>query len=178
MRLYNNFDELNRLIFSVENSGSVVFIPAFSGLFSPYWRDDVRGTISGLSLHTERAHILRAMTDGILMRCKEVIDVMETDCEGVLDLSQIYVDGGVSNNSVLMQTQAEFINKNVMTKQESEITGIGAAIAAGLKVGVWSGLDEIKNLIQVKDTYTPKLPDEVRVENEEKWKQAVQKALN
>ena len=103
---------------------------------------------------------------------------MESDGHGTLDINQIFVDGGVSMNSILMQTQSEFLNKNVVTKKEKELTAIGAAIASGLKVGVWDSLDDVSDIIQVENIYTPKLDADIRDENERKWKLAVQKSLD
>ena len=175
--LFKDFDEFNQLLSSVEDNGGVYFVPAFSGLFSPYWRNDVRGTILGLSLHSKKGHILKALTNAIFMRSKEVIDSMKNDCETSVEFSKLFVDGGVSTNSALMQSQADILNEQVITKKEKEITAIGAGIAAGLKLGVWSNLDEIRDIIQVENVFEPNTSDEERTHNEQKWKDAVERSL-
>lgn len=93
-----------------------------------------------MSLHTHRGHILKALTDSIFIRCSEIIKAMEQDCEGAIEIQKVMVDGGVTKNSGLMQTQADLLDKTVVTKKEQEITAIGAGIAAGLKVEMWYGL--------------------------------------
>lgn len=192
MGLFKDFQEFDELLNSVPNSGGVYFVPAFSGLFSPYWRNDVRGTILGLSLHSSKAHILKALSNGILMRCKEVIDAMGKDCSDTVNIEKIYVDGGVSLNQGLMQTQSDFLNKEVyilililqvITKKEREITAIGAGIAAGLKLGVWKDLDEVRHIIQIDKVFKPQIlisqekTDEDRINNEKKWNDAITRAL-
>jgi glycerol kinase len=175
MGLFKDFTEFNQLLSSVEDSGGVYFVPAFSGLFSPYWRNDIRGTILGLSLHTQKGHILRALTNAIWMRSKEVIDAMKRDSKS--SISKIFVDGGVSTNSALMQTQADFLDREVVNKKEKEITAIGAGIASGLKLGIWKDLDEIRDIIQVENVFKSKISDEEREENEGRWKDAINRSL-
>ena len=177
MGLFKDFKEFDELLNSVENSGGVIFVPALSGLFSPYWRNDIRGTIFGMSLHTHRGHILNALTNSIFMRCNEIVKAMDQDCEGEIEIQRLVVDGGVTLNSNLMQSQADILNKNVVTKKEKEITAIGAGIAAGLQVGMWKDLDQVRNWIKEENTFIPQLPEKIRIENEKKWKEAVERAL-
>ena len=175
--LFKDFEEFNNLISSVENSGGVYFVPSFSGLFSPYWRNDARGTILGLSLYSTRGHILRALMNGIFMRCKEVITWMDKDMPKS-KISKIFVDGGVSTNNMLMQIQSDFLDAEVVSKKEKEITCIGAGIAAGLKVGFWKDLDEIRNIIEINQVFKPQITTKQRKENETKWKDAIDRCLS
>ena len=175
--LFKDFKEFDQLLTSVNDNGGVYFVPAFSGLFSPYWRNDARGTILGLSLHSSKGHILRALMNGIFMRCKEVIECMDKDMPGKKKISKIFVDGGVSTNNILMQIQSDYLNTEVVSKKEKEITCIGAGIAAGLKVGFWKDLDEIRNIIEVNQIFKPQISTKERNENETKWKEAINRSL-
>ena len=175
--LFKDFKEFDQLLTSVSDNGGVYFVPAFSGLFSPYWRNDVRGTIFGISLYSNRGHILRALINGIFMRCKEVIECMEKDMPDEKKISRIFVDGGVSTNNILMQIQSDYLGAEVISKRETDITCIGAGIAAGLKVEFWENLDEIRNIIEINQVFKPQITDEERNENEEKWKDAVNRSL-
>lgn len=128
--LINTVKELEHMCYQVEDCGDVYFVPAFNGIFSPYWRDDARGLLIGMSLNTTRGHIARALLEAPCLRTGEVVQAMVKDSG--LDIVKMAVDGGMSVNGYLLQRQADYTNVQIVRKQESEITGIGAAIAAGL----------------------------------------------
>jgi glycerol kinase len=151
------FSELEDLAKSVKDCGDVYFVPAFNGLFSPYWRDDARGLLIGLNLNTTKGHIARALLDAPCLRTREVVDSMRKDSGYAV--TKMNVDGGMSVNNYVLQTQANFTNITIVRKKESEITGIGAAIAAGLKVGFWANLEEVEAKIQIDRVFESAVSD-------------------
>ncbi|MFT4298823.1 MAG: glycerol kinase GlpK [Aeromicrobium sp.] len=133
--------ETEELAASVADTGGVAFVPAFSGLFAPHWRADARGVIVGLSRFNTKAHIARAALEAICFQSKDVVDAMVVDAG--LDLSILRVDGGVTANDLCMQIQADVLGVTVSRPVVTETTALGAAYAAGLAVGFWSGTDEL-----------------------------------
>ena len=132
---------------TVQDCGDVYFVPAFSGLLSPHYRDDARGLLIGMSLNTTRGHLMRALLEAPCLRTAEVVEAMSQDAGQ--KVTSMAVDGGMTVNDLLMQIQADLIDAKIERKIEKEITGLGAAIAAGLRVGVWQSLDEIKKQVQL-----------------------------
>ena len=126
---------------TVDDCGDVYFVPAFGGLLSPHYRDDARGLLIGMSLNTNRGHLMRALLESPCLRAAEVVEAMGQDAGQ--QITSMAVDGGMTVNDLMMQIQADLINAKIERKKEKEITGMGAAIAAGLKVGVWNSLEEI-----------------------------------
>eukprot|EP00347_Sterkiella_histriomuscorum_P018516 403345212 len=169
--------ELENLCYTVEDNGDVYFVPAFNGIFSPYWRDDARALMIGMSLNTTKGHIARAILEAPCLRTAEVIQAMEKDSG--LKISKMSVDGGMSVNGYVLQSQADFIGGGVQIerKKESEITGIGAAIAAGLKVGYWKDLKEVESKVQIDKVFTPQLDESLRESKLARWEQAVQRSI-
>lgn len=131
----NSFKELEPEALSVDDCGDVYFVPAFNGIFSPYWRDDARGLIIGIGINTAKGHLVRALLEAPCLRSKEVAEAMEKDSGH--RITRMSVDGGMSASNFLLQTQADFMDATIVRKKEMEITSMGAAIAAGLRVGVW-----------------------------------------
>ncbi len=131
LQLFKDYNELTNMISGIPNSGDVYFVPAFSGLYAPHWRSDARGLFIGLSQHTTRAHMLRAIVDGMCFRIKEVIEAMERDSGR--KMARLKVDGGVTVNDFIMQNQADALGTIVERKTESEMTALGCAIAAGIE---------------------------------------------
>ncbi|XP_020598570.1 glycerol kinase [Phalaenopsis equestris] len=177
-------DEIEELAASVENTGGLYFVPAFSGLFAPWWRDDARGVCIGITRSTNKGHIARATLEGICFQVKDVIDAMHRDTgkhsdEEVEEDCILRVDGGATVNNLLMQIQADLLGRPVVRPLDPEISALGAAYAAGLAVGVWteeqifSGRngEEIINFL-------PKLDEEQREKKLEAWHEAVQKTFN
>jgi len=137
----------------VDSAEGVVFVPAFSGLFAPYWRSDARGCIVGMTLYSTKAHIARATLDAVAMQTREVLDAMEAD-SGV-KLGLLKVDGGMTVNELLMQIQADAVQVTVERPIEVETTAMGAAFAAGLAAGVWGSVEDLKGINPADKQFTP-----------------------
>lgn len=160
---------------AVQDSGGVVFVPAFNGLLAPHWRPDARGTIVGLSFATERGHILRALIDAIAHQGRDVLHSMELD-SGV-QLESVKVDGGLARSELLMQVQADTLGATVQRPSDIETTARGAAYAAGLAEGIFSGADH-PILAQDLTLFTPKIDSKLRIHNKTVWEKAVQRSLD
>ncbi|MBS3942556.1 MAG: glycerol kinase GlpK [Actinobacteria bacterium] len=160
----------------VEDSGGVVFVPAFSGLFAPYWRSDARGAIVGLSRFNTRAHLARATLEAICYQSKDVADAMLAD-SGV-DLAVLKVDGGVTANDLCMQIQADVLGVRVSRPAVTETTALGAAYAAGLAVGFWRDTDELRANWDEDTRWEPTWDDEQRAAGHARWKDAVSRTLD
>ena len=151
-------------------------MPAFSGLFAPHWRDDARGVIVGLTSYVTRAHLVRATLEAICYQTREVLDAMNAD-SGV-DVQQLKVDGGATINDFLMQLQADILGETVIRPSILETTSLGAAYAAGLAVGFWQTLDELRQNWQADKTWSPQNDERTRANGYAQWKKAVQRTLN
>jgi len=160
----------------VEDNGGVYFVPAFSGLFAPYWRSDARGVIVGLSRFNTNAHIARAALEAICYQSRDVVDAMATD-SGVA-LQTLKVDGGVTANELCMQIQADILGVPVSRPEVPETTALGAAYAAGLAVGYWSGPDELRANWNESRRWTPTWDDEQRAAGYAQWQKAVSRTLD
>ena len=157
-----------------QNDG-LYFVPAFAGLFAPYWRPDARACIVGMTSSHDKGHVCRATLEAIAYQTKDVFDAIEKDSN--VSLKSLRVDGGGTANNLLMQFQADIINVPVEFPAVLETTAMGAAFAAGLAVGVWKDLDEIKSLWSLAKTFEPKMSKQVRLENIKGWEKAVSKSL-
>jgi len=176
--LVNNFEfsdsseKISELAGSVEDNGGVVFVTGFSGLFAPYWIDDVKGTILGITQYTKKGHVARATLEAACYQTKAILDAMEKDSGQVLQ--RLAVDGGMSNSDLCMQTQSDLISIPVDRPKMRETTALGAAIAAGLAVGIWKNLDELKDINTVGGTvFEPKMPKDASKKLFERWEKAV-----
>jgi glycerol kinase len=154
----------------------VYFVPAFSGLFAPYWRSDARGAIVGLSRFNTNAHLARATLEAICYQSKDVADAMEKD-SGV-KLEVLKVDGGVTANELCMQMQADILGVPVSKPVVAETTALGAAYAAGLAVGFWNNTDELVQNWNEDKRWTPEWNDEQRADGYKGWEKAVQRTLD
>lgn len=163
--------EVETLANTVEDSGGVYFVPAFSGLYAPYWKDNARGVIAGLTRYVTKAHIARAVLEATAWQTREVLDAMEVD-SGVKLLS-LKVDGGMVGNHTLMQFQSDVLGVPVVRPAVAETTALGAAYAAGLAVGFWSQLAELRANWAVNRTWKPQMPIELREQKYHFWKKAV-----
>jgi glycerol kinase len=168
--------EVETLARQVADNGGVYFVPAFSGLFAPYWRSDARGAIVGLSRFNTNAHLARATLEAICYQSKDVADAMETD-SGV-KLEVLKVDGGVTANELCMQMQADILGVPVSKPVVAETTALGAAYAAGLAVGFWNNTDELVQNWNEDKRWNPEWNDEQRAEGYKGWEKAVQRTLN
>jgi glycerol kinase len=168
--------EVEALATTVEDNGGVYFVPAFSGLFAPYWRSEARGVIAGLTRYVNKGHIARAVLEATAWQTREVLDAMNAD-SGV-DLTALKVDGGMVFNETLMQFQSDVLGVPVIRPQVAETTALGAAYAAGLAVGFWSAVEDLRANWAKDKEWTPKL-DEARREREYKmWKKAVTRTFD
>ncbi|TFD52510.1 glycerol kinase GlpK [Cryobacterium sp. Hh11] len=167
--------EIEDLAKTVDDNGGAYFVPAFSGLFAPYWRADARGALVGLTRFVNKGHIARAALEATAFQTREVIDAVNAD-SGV-PLTEIKVDGGMIANNTLMQFQADILGVPVVRPVVAETTALGAAYAAGLAVGYWSGLDELRTNWQEDSRWTPQMNDEERNRQLRNWKKAVTKTF-
>jgi glycerol kinase len=167
--------ETETLAGQVADNGGVYFVPAFSGLFAPYWRSDARGAIVGLSRFNTNAHLARATLEAICYQSRDVSEAMEQD-SGV-HLEVLKVDGGVTANDLCMQLQADILGVPVSRPVVAETTALGAAYAAGLAAGFWSTTDELRANWNESKRWTPRWTDERRADGYAGWKKAVQRTL-
>ena len=160
----------------VEDNGGVYFVPAFSGLFAPYWRSDARGAIVGLSRFNTNAHLARATLESICYQSRDVVDAMEAD-SGV-HLEVLKVDGGITANELCMQIQADVLGVDVVKPVVAETTALGAAYAAGLAVGFWKDEEELRANWQEGQRWSPDWSEEQRESGYAGWQKAVQRTLD
>ena len=168
--------DVETLARAVEDNGGVYFVPAFSGLFAPYWRSDARGAILGMTRFTNKGHIARAVLEATAFQTREVLEAMEKD-SGV-SLSAVKVDGGMVFNELLMQFQADILGVPVIRPKVAETTALGAAYAAGLAVGFWKGYDELRVNWGKDKEWKPSMPVEKRDSLFSTWKKAVTRTLD
>jgi glycerol kinase len=168
--------EVEALASSVPDNGGAHFVPAFSGLFAPYWRPDARGVLVGLTRFINKAHIARAALESTAFQTREVLDAVNADFGG--SLAELKVDGGMTKNNLLMQFQADILGIPVVRPRIAETTALGAAYAAGLAVGFWANLDELREIWQEDARFDPQMNDEERQSRLAVWKKAVSKSLN
>jgi glycerol kinase len=169
-------DQVESLARTVEDNGGLYFVPAFSGLFAPYWQASARGTITGMTRFVNKGHIARAALEATAFQTREVLDAMEKD-SGVT-LRALKVDGGMVVNELLMQFQADILKVPVVRPRVAETTALGAAYAAGLAVGFWSGEADMRANWQVDRTWEPGMPDDQRALLYANWHKAVQRSMN
>ena len=160
----------------VEDAGGIYFVPAFSGLFAPYWKSDARGVIVGLTRYVNKNHICRAALEATAYQTREVLDAMEKD-SGV-SLKALKVDGGMVFNELLMQFQADILGVPVVRPMVAETTSLGAAYAAGLAVGFWGNLEDLRENWGVDKTWEPKMDAETRAKLYKGWLKAVTRTFD
>lgn len=168
--------DVEQLALSVDDNGGVFFVPAFSGLFAPYWRPDARGVIVGLTRFANKGHIARAALEAVAFQTREVLDAVNADAG--LDLTELRVDGGMAANDALMQFQADILGVPVVRPAVIETTALGAAYAAGLAVGFWSGLDELRAMWREDARWEPGIDAADREQRLAVWKKAVTRSFD
>jgi glycerol kinase len=168
--------EIEELASSVADNGDVYLVPAFSGLFAPHWRSDARGAIVGLTRFANRGHLARAALEATAFQTKEIVEAMEADSG--ISLAELRVDGGMVVNNFLMQFQAEMLGVPVVRPSVKETTALGAAYAAGLAVGFWSGVDELEANWGEERRFTPSMSEADRQALYGRWQQAVTRSLD
>jgi glycerol kinase len=168
--------EVEELALSVEDNGGVYFVPAFSGLFAPYWRSEARGVIAGLTRFVTAGHIARATLEATAWQSREVVDAMNAD-SGV-DLKALKVDGGMVHNDLLMQTQADVLGVPVIRPTVAETTSLGAAYAAGLATGFWNSIDDLRGNWGKDKEWLPQMDAAERDAQYSMWKKAVTRTFD
>jgi glycerol kinase len=169
-------EEVETLARTVEDNGDVYFVPAFSGLFAPYWRSDARGVIVGLTRFANKGHIARAALEATAYQTREVLEAMRTD-SGVA-LTELRVDGGMVYNELLMEFQADILGVPVIRPFVAETTALGAAYAAGLAEGVWDSLDDLRANWVEDRRFQPRMPEDRRQWLYTRWQQAVARTFD
>jgi glycerol kinase len=174
--LIEKSSDIEALAISVTDNGGVYFVPAFSGLYAPYWKDSARGVITGLTRYATKGHIARAVLEATAFQTREVLEAMEKDSGIALD--SLRTDGGMVENNLLMQFQADILNKPVVRPIIKETTALGAAYAAGLAVGFYQNIDDLRANWSVDHTWQPNLEDKTREEMYRLWKKAVTRSFD
>jgi len=176
LNLIENSADVESLAETVDDNGGIYFVPAFSGLYAPYWRSDARGVIVGLTRYINKGHIARAVLEATAYQTREVLDAMEKD-SGVV-LKALKVDGGMVINNYLMQFQADILNVPVIRPKVAETTALGAAYAAGLAINFWNNLEDLQENWQMDKKWTPAMSESLRSKLYQGWLKAVERTFN
>lgn len=174
--LIEKSSDIEALAISVTDNGGVYFVPAFSGLYAPYWKDSARGVIAGLTRYATRGHLARAVLEATAFQTREVLEAMEKDSGIALD--SLRVDGGMVENNLLMQFQADILNRPVVRPTIKETTALGAAYAAGLAVGFYKNIDDLRDNWSIDHTWNPNLDNTTRESMYGLWKKAVTRSFD
>jgi glycerol kinase len=175
MKLFDVAAQIEPLARSVEDNGDVYIVPAFSGLYAPYWKDDARGVIAGLTRYATRAHLARAALEATAYQVRDVVEAMQADSG--IKLATLKTDGGMVANELLMQFQSDILDVPVVRPKVSETTALGAAYAAGLAVGYWRNTEDLRENWGVDKTWTPNMAADARAHHYKSWKKAVQRSF-
>ena len=176
LRIIEDAAAVEALARTVEDNGGVSFVPAFSGLFAPRWRDDARGAILGLTAYANQGHIARAALESVAWQTREVVDAVDAVVD--VPFTELRVDGGMTVNELLMQFQADVLGVPVIRPKVTETTALGAAYAAGLAVGFWKDLDELAGRWAEDKRWEPAMDEAEREAGYAQWKKAVSRTLN
>jgi glycerol kinase len=174
--LISSASEVETLAKTVDDNGGVYIVPAFSGLFAPYWRSDARGVIAGLTRYVTKGHIARAVLEANAYQTLDIAEAMKKD-SGV-DPNNLKVDGGMVANDLLMQFQSDLLNVPVVRPSITETTALGAAYAAGLAVDFWKSMDDLKQYWSMDKTWQPQMSAEMRMAGIRGWKKAVSRTFD
>ena len=158
------------------DNGDVYVVPAFSGLFAPYWKERARGAIVGLTRYANRGHLARASLEAVAYQTRDVLEAMEKDSK--IQIKDLRVDGGMVANELLMQFQADILGVPVVRPRVAETTALGAAYAAGLAVGYWSAPEELTRNWRIDKRWTPAMRDEDRARLYGAWRKAVTRSFD
>ncbi|MCD6448813.1 MAG: glycerol kinase GlpK [Thermoplasmata archaeon] len=173
--IIGSVEESEEMASSVESSEGVYFVPAFSGLTTPYWDAHARGIVIGLSRKTRKEHIVRAVLEGIVYRCKDIMAAMEKDAG--IKIKIVRANGGAARNNFLLQFMADMLNVRVERQRVSEVSALGAAFMAGLASGYWESREELIEKREVEKIFEPKMEEKRRQYMYEKWRKAVKRAF-
>ncbi|MCL4136153.1 UNVERIFIED_CONTAM: hypothetical protein GTU68_029361 [Idotea baltica] len=174
--LIKESSEIEQLASGAEDNGGVYFVPAFSGLFAPYWRDDARGVIVGLTRYANKHHIARAVLESTAFQTKDLLLAMEKDLGH--KIKSIKIDGGMVFNNLLTQFQSDILNTELVIPTINETTCLGAAFASGLTTSFWGSMDELKSIYKVKSKITPKMDEQEVNQLYNSWEKAITKTFN
>jgi glycerol kinase len=174
--MIQNSADIESLARTVNDNGGVYFVPAFSGLYAPYWKENARGVVTGLTRYANKGHLARAVLEATAFQTCEVVEAMEKDSQ--ISLATLRVDGGMVKNDLLMQFQADILNREVVRPVIQETTALGAAYAAGLAVNFFGGLDELRANWAVDHTWRPRLAEAEREVLYRQWKKAVTRSFD
>jgi glycerol kinase len=174
--LIKESSEIQTLAEAVDDNGGAYFVPAFSGLYAPYWENTARGVVAGLTRYVNKNHIARAVLEATAYQTLDVLEAMEKDAG--IEITSLRVDGGMTVNELLMQFQSDMLKVPVIRPMMIETTALGAAYAAGLAVGYWENFDDLIDNWGVDKTWTPKMDDTLRDKNFKGWKKAIERSLN
>jgi len=174
--LISKSPDVEALARTVNDNGGVYFVPAFSGLYAPYWKETARGVIAGLTRFANKGHLARAVLEATAYQTREVVEAMEKDSK--IPLASLRVDGGMVANELLMQFQSDILNRDVVRPRVAETTALGAAYAAGLAVGYFKGTDELRANWQAERTWRPSLGEAQREKLYGEWKKAVMRSFD
>ncbi len=173
---FANSAEIEKLAATVKDNGGVYFVPAFSGLYAPYWNGNARGVIAGLTQYANKGHIARAVLEATAFQTRDVVEAMEKDCG--ISMSSLRVDGGMVVNELIMQFQADILDRKILRPRVNETTALGAAYAAGLAVGWLRDLNEVRAAWTAERIWSPHMDSSVREESYRLWKKAVGRAFD
>lgn len=176
LNLIERSAEIEALAQTVSDNGGVYFVPAFSGLFAPHWKSNARGVIAGLTRYANKGHIARAALEATAFQVREVAEAIENDSK--IPLETLRVDGGMAANDLLMQMQADILNRPVLRSAVQETTALGAAFAAGLAVGFFSGVDEIRSRWRAGKQFAPAMEAAQREQLYKSWQKAVTRSFD
>jgi glycerol kinase len=176
LEMIRSSSEIEALARTVADNGGIYLVPAFSGLYAPHWNDRARGIIVGLTRHTTRGHLARAVIEATAFQTWKVLRAMERD-SGVA-LESLRVDGGMTENHLLMQFQADIVDRTVVRPAVKETTALGAAFAAGLAVGVFRDVDDLRSRWRESHRWTPQMADETRQGLLRRWNKAVTRSID
>ncbi|MCF7946154.1 MAG: glycerol kinase GlpK [Spirochaetia bacterium] len=174
--LVDSAPEIDKLAESVEDNGGVYFVPAFAGLFAPYWRSDARGVITGLTGYVKAGHLARAVLESTAFQAKDLFDAMEKDSG--IKLREIKVDGGMTKSAVFMQFQADILNIPVIRPVIAETTALGSAYAAGLSTGFWNSLEELAAQWKEDKHWDPMMGEDERDKKLAFWHKSIERSMN
>lgn len=174
--LIQKSSEIEALARTVKDNGGVYFVPAFSGLYAPYWKASARGVIAGLTRYANKGHIARAALEATAFQTREVVEAMQLDSG--IQIEQLRTDGGMVENELLMQFQSDILNRPVVRPAVKETTALGAAYAAGLAVGFFKDIEELRANWAVDHTWNPQMREDVREESYRLWKKAVTRSFD
>ncbi len=174
--LIQTSSEIEDLARTVEDNGGVYFVPAFSGLYAPYWKHDARGVITGLTRYATKAHLARAVLEATAFQTREVLEAMEKDSG--IPLNVLRTDGGMVANDLLMQFQADILDRPVVRPLVTETTSLGASYAAGLAVGFFKDLHDLRSQWSAGHTWKPNMEKQKREELYRLWKKAVTRSMD